>query len=100
MANCTSPTIRNGRIRRVIPSSGGPLDTIPANLADTGCVIAGNPRSRRPGMVPFSVNAPFWSDGASKERYLAIPDGTTIGIAQRQRLRFPGRDRASSRPFG
>jgi uncharacterized repeat protein (TIGR03806 family) len=26
------------------------------------------------------VNAPFWSDGATKERWLALPNGTTIAV--------------------
>ncbi len=30
----------------------------------------------KPGMIPYSVNAPFWSDGAHKERFLAVPEGT------------------------
>jgi uncharacterized repeat protein (TIGR03806 family) len=40
-----------------------------------------------PGLVPYSVIAPLWSDGAAKERYLAIPhkDGTErpIGMGAR-----------------
>jgi uncharacterized repeat protein (TIGR03806 family) len=28
------------------------------------------------------VNAPLWSDGAEKDRWLAIPDGTTIGVKE------------------
>jgi uncharacterized repeat protein (TIGR03806 family) len=27
-----------------------------------------------PGVIPYSVNSPLWSDGAYKERYLAIPE--------------------------
>ena len=27
----------------------------------------------QPGLVPYSVNSPLWSDGAFKERYIAIP---------------------------
>ena len=26
-----------------------------------------------PALIPYSVNAPLWSDGAHKERFLAVP---------------------------
>jgi hypothetical protein len=36
----------------------------------------------QPGVVPYSVNSPLWSDGAHKERFLAIPhkDGKDMRI--------------------
>jgi len=33
------------------------------------------------GLVPFRPGARAWADGASAERWLAIPDGTTIAVA-------------------
>jgi uncharacterized repeat protein (TIGR03806 family) len=30
------------------------------------------------GMIPYTVNDSFWSDGADKMRYLALPNATTI----------------------
>ncbi|MEE9494134.1 MAG: PQQ-dependent sugar dehydrogenase [Gammaproteobacteria bacterium] len=47
-------------------TSGGPA----AKLSATGCVDA--------AMIPYGVNAPFWSDGAAKERFLALPEQTKI----------------------
>jgi uncharacterized repeat protein (TIGR03806 family) len=32
-------------------------------------------------VIPFSVALPFWSDGAEKARFLALPDGKTIEVA-------------------
>ena len=32
----------------------------------------------KPGVIPYSVNAPFWSDGLHKERWLAVPEGTIL----------------------
>ena len=31
-----------------------------------------------PGLIPYEVNAPLWSDGAAKERYVAIPGNSKI----------------------
>jgi uncharacterized repeat protein (TIGR03806 family) len=32
-------------------------------------------------MVPFSVASPLWSDAAEKQRFLALPEGKTIEVA-------------------
>ena len=68
------------RIRRLIPGGGGIPDTIPDELVDTGCVDTNNPTQPASGLVPYATNAPFWSDGADKLRWIALPDGTTIDI--------------------
>lgn len=69
----------NGRIRRLGSSGGGGADPVAVNLADTGCVDPSDPTRPASGLIPYTVNAPFWSDGAGKERYLALPDGQRIG---------------------
>jgi uncharacterized repeat protein (TIGR03806 family) len=69
-----------GRIRKLVPSGAAATDTVPANLAATGCVDPGNPALPAPGMIPYDVNAPFWSDGAAKERWLALPDGARVAV--------------------
>ncbi len=32
------------------------------------------------GLIPYDLIVPFWSDGAVKTRYMAIPQGTRIGF--------------------
>jgi uncharacterized repeat protein (TIGR03806 family) len=32
------------------------------------------------GLVPYEPAAPFWSDNATKERWLALPNSTSIGV--------------------
>ena len=44
-----------------------------------------------PGLIPYSVNAPLWSDGAYKERYLALPAGETISLTRTRGWNFPDR---------
>ena len=43
------------------------------------------------GLIPYEPAAPFWSDNATKERWLAIPNGTSIGVGARRRLQLPER---------
>lgn len=68
-----------GTLQRVVFSSQAPVE-VPTKLSDTGCVSSTDPREPAPGLVPYTVNAPFWSDGAEKDRWLALPDGQTIAI--------------------
>ncbi len=65
---------------RLSPPGAPVVDTIPETLSKTGCVDPADPKKPAPGVIPYDLNAPFWSDGAEKSRFLAIPDGTTITI--------------------
>ena len=69
-----------GRIMQLVASGGGGQDPIPDLLSDSGCVDPGNTAQAYAGLVPYDINAPFWSDGAVKERFIGLPDGTTMSI--------------------
>lgn len=62
------------------PSGSPPPSTLPARLSQTGCVDPARPWLPAAGVLPYDVNAPLWSDGAAKERFLALPDGQQIHI--------------------
>ncbi|BFM08769.1 Calx-beta domain-containing protein [Halioxenophilus aromaticivorans] len=81
--------IKNGRVRRVIPAAISSNDTVPTTLSQTGCVLSTDPTQAADGMIPYTINAPFWSDVAEKTRYLAIPDGATIDIDGDGDFSFP-----------
>lgn len=42
-----------------------------------------------PGIIPYGVNSPFWSDGAGKERWIAVPTGQKIGFSANDSFSFP-----------
>lgn len=65
---------------RLSPPGAPVVDTIPDRLSKTGCVDPNDPKKPAPGVIPYDINAPFWSDGADKSRFLAIPDGARIAI--------------------
>jgi len=80
----------NGGVFRLTASGGTPAGpTAPAQLTQTGCVATGNPMQPASGLVSYEINAPFWSDGVVKERYLSVPNGTTIGRTTEGRFEFP-----------
>jgi uncharacterized repeat protein (TIGR03806 family) len=70
----------NGILSKLVPSGPQPADAFPKLLSQTGCVDPTAPSKPAVGLLPYDVNAPLWSDGADKQRWLAIPDGTAITI--------------------
>lgn len=70
--------VARGRVLQLIPPSAPAPVTFPQRLSETGCMSAGDPSRPGPGLIPYDVNAPLWSDGATKDRWFAIPNGQTI----------------------
>jgi uncharacterized repeat protein (TIGR03806 family) len=68
----------NGRLRMLVAAGPPIADTIPALLSDSGCTDPADVTQPYAGLLPYDINAPFWSDGAHKERYIGIPNGSTI----------------------
>ena len=79
----------SGRVRRIDPPATPVPDTIPDLLSDTGCVDSSDVTQAYAGLLPYDLNAPFWSDGADKDRYIGLPNGTTIGIDADGDFDFP-----------
>ena len=71
--------IVGGGLYRIAPGPGAPGELpVPDRLSATGCADPADASRPASGLIPYTVTAPFWSDGADKDRWLAIPDGTTI----------------------
>ena len=79
----------SGRVRRIDPPGSPTPDTIPELLSDSGCVDPGDVTLAYDGLLPYDLNAAFWSDGADKDRYIGIPNGTTINIGADGDFDFP-----------
>jgi uncharacterized repeat protein (TIGR03806 family) len=56
------------------------LEGLPARLGETGCFDPTDPTRPLPALIPYAVAVPLWSDGAEKERWLALPDGARIEV--------------------
>ncbi|HEY7427194.1 MAG TPA: PQQ-dependent sugar dehydrogenase [Gemmataceae bacterium] len=50
-----------------------PPSTFPRKLSESGLFRSVKGHVMEPALVPYSVNAPLWSDGAYKERWIALP---------------------------
>ena len=61
---------------------------IPALLSQTGVFSDTANRIVNPGLIPYDLNVAFWSDGADKSRWIAVPRGR-IAFAPTGEWRFP-----------
>jgi len=52
----------------------------PALLSMSGCVDPANPTLPAATLIPYGVASPLWSDGADKERFIALPDTAMIHV--------------------
>jgi len=75
----------SGKIYQFASSTGG-TNTIPEKLTETGCVDPGNPAA---GGLAYQVNAPFWSNGATKTRFISLPAGTHGAIQEDGHVELP-----------
>jgi uncharacterized repeat protein (TIGR03806 family) len=69
-----------GTLHRIGFQSSGAGGPVPSTLSATGCVSAADATQPAAGLIPYTVNAPFWSDGATKERWIALPDTQRITV--------------------
>lgn len=68
--------VNDGRIRRLVYSAQSVGSPIPPTLAETGAFSDLASLTPAAGIVPYDINLPFWSDGATKTRWFSIPDAT------------------------
>jgi uncharacterized repeat protein (TIGR03806 family) len=79
-----------GTFYRFQASSGSGTGTpMPATLSATGLFSDTAALTPAPFMIDYSVNAPFWSDGADKRRWFVLPDSTQIAFSADGAWTFP-----------
>jgi len=78
----------SGALQKLVPGNQTGR-VIPNQLSATGCVNPADPTQPASGLIPYAPNASFWSDGAVKTRFLALPDGKQISVGQDGSFSFP-----------
>jgi len=77
----------DGGVYRVVPAEGeaDPYAAWPERLSETG-LFAWDEEQKRAAptaqLTAYEVNAPFWSDGAEKGRWFALPEGEAFAYAE------------------
>lgn len=79
----------DGGIYKIVPNGNPMPSTFPQKLSQTGCVDPSDPTKPAAGLIPYEVNTPLWSDGADKQRWMALPDNTKIHVEADGDWTFP-----------
>lgn len=61
----------------------------PQFLSATGIFASTKDHTPASGVLPYEINAPMWSDGASTRRFLAVAPGRKIGFSKRLEWTMP-----------
>jgi len=73
--------ITSSKIYRLVQQTDGEKP-LPATLDATGAFADLATLQPQPGIVPYDVNVPFWSDHARKTRWFSAPDtGQFMGFS-------------------
>jgi uncharacterized repeat protein (TIGR03806 family) len=75
--------------RLVRNETTAPPAPFPARLSETGLFASTAEHRAAEGVIPYSVNASGWNDGATAERYLAVPGDAQIGYTSGPSWTFP-----------
>lgn len=70
-----------GGLHRIVPNPAAQsydATRFPKLLSQTGLFESTQEHIPAAGVIPYSVNAPLWSDGAEKDRFIAIPGSGRI----------------------
>jgi uncharacterized repeat protein (TIGR03806 family) len=81
---------RTHQIYRLVrnPSASG-RSAFPRLLSETGLFASTREHRSAPGVIPYAVNAELWADGATAERFLAVPGQGRVEVDERGNWRFP-----------
>ena len=80
----------NGTVKVITYTNSFVGAPLPPTLADTGAFSDLEALTPQPGIVPYEINVPFWSDNAMKTRWFSLPNtNLTIGFNPDGNWLFP-----------
>jgi uncharacterized repeat protein (TIGR03806 family) len=77
----------DGRLGRLVVAR--PPGQFPTALSESGCFEGPGASSPAADLVPYTLNAPLWTDGSLKQRHIVLPPGERIGVEADGSLSFP-----------
>ncbi len=78
-----------GGFYRLEPTPPPQPSSFPSTLSETGLFASVAEHQLLPSVIPYSVNVELWSDGAYKERWLAVPGEEKVEYAATRGWSFP-----------
>jgi uncharacterized repeat protein (TIGR03806 family) len=82
---------RTRQIHRLVPNpaANGTNATWPRKLSETGLFSSTRKQTPAPGVLAYYINASLWNDGATAERWLAVPGVAKIDAVNDGIWRLP-----------
>jgi len=74
---------------RLVPSQHKHSNDFPRLLSQTGVYKSTADNSLHPGLIPYAVNSPLWSDAAVKQRFIGLPGDKTVEFQTGKSWDFP-----------
>ena len=80
---------KDGGIYTLVPNDAEDTSAaFPRKLSETGLFESTADHLVQPTLLPYSVNTPHWADGATAERFAALPE-TSIGLSAYEVWKLP-----------
>lgn len=79
------PATRIERLAEAEPKRGN----MPLRLSETGIFASLAPLQPSADLVPYAVNVPQWLNGATAQRWVALPAGAAVAFHPTERWAFP-----------
>ncbi len=77
-------------VRKLVTNPNPQQDGLPKTLSETGIFEDLERLTPKPGVFPYDINLPFWSDNASKRRWFAfMNDASTVGFTRNENWFLP-----------
>jgi uncharacterized repeat protein (TIGR03806 family) len=81
---------RTHQIYRLAPEPAASVrHDFPRRVSQTGLFASTRDHQMAPGVFPYQVNSELWADGATAERFLAVPGAGRVGLDEQGNWRFP-----------
>ena len=61
----------------------------PRRLSETGLFDSTRDHRPAPGLIGYTINSELWANGATAERFLAVPGDGRVGLDEQGNWRFP-----------
>jgi uncharacterized repeat protein (TIGR03806 family) len=70
-------------------AAGNTVSSFPRRMSQTGLFTSTAHQQPAPGVIPYRINAELWSDGATAERFVAVPERGQMTVDDRGIWRCP-----------
>jgi uncharacterized repeat protein (TIGR03806 family) len=78
-----------GGLYSLEPTPPAEPSNFPRRLSETGLFASTADHVMQDGVIPYSVNVQLWSDGAHKQRWMAVPGTAQFGYKRARGWDFP-----------